>query len=416
MTRLLAIMGSGETAPTMAKVHRSLIERAGGGAAVLLDTPYGFQENADDISARAQEYFRESVGHPISVASWRSRDDENVVRETALARIAEASYVFAGPGSPTYALRQWAGTPLPDLLASKLARQGVVTFASAAAVTIGVSSVPVYEVYKVGETPEWREGLDLLGPLGLRAAVIPHFDNAEGGTHDTRYCYLGERRLRALEADLADDAFVLGVDEHTCLVIDADASSAEVIGHGTVTVRREGRATTFREGCRLSLDQLRAAGLSPGSGTAAPPVDRARSDERPQEVGATSLLAEAELAEQRFDEAVAQRDASGAVSAILDLERAILDWSRDTFQSDEADRARAVLRRLVVRLGELAATGARDPRDVVGPFVEAVLGARREVRGEGRYELADRLRDALVDAGIEVRDTPSGTDWSLMKE
>ena len=56
MGRLLAIMGSGETAPTMAKVHRSLIERVGT-PAVLLDTPYGFQENADDISARAQEYF-----------------------------------------------------------------------------------------------------------------------------------------------------------------------------------------------------------------------------------------------------------------------------------------------------------------------------------------------------------------------
>src|SRR6266571_3494942 len=33
--------------------------------------------------------------------------------------------------------------------------------------------------------------------------VIPHYDNAEGGTHDTRFCYLGERRLAALEALLA---------------------------------------------------------------------------------------------------------------------------------------------------------------------------------------------------------------------
>ena len=33
-------------------------------------------------------------------------------------------------------------------------------------------------------------------------AVVAHFDNAEGGTHDTRYCYLGEDRLRVLEAQL----------------------------------------------------------------------------------------------------------------------------------------------------------------------------------------------------------------------
>jgi heme A synthase len=47
--------------------------------------------------------------------------------------------VFAGPGSPTYALRQWAGTPVPDLLADKLRTGGAVTFSSAAALTLGVA-------------------------------------------------------------------------------------------------------------------------------------------------------------------------------------------------------------------------------------------------------------------------------------
>ena len=34
-----------------------------------------------------------------------------------------------------------------------------------------------------------------MAEAGLDAVVIPHFDNAEGGNHDTRFCYLGERRL-----------------------------------------------------------------------------------------------------------------------------------------------------------------------------------------------------------------------------
>ncbi len=53
--RLLTIMGSGETAPPMAKVHRLLVERLGPPPVdvVLLDTPYGFQENTDQISQRA---------------------------------------------------------------------------------------------------------------------------------------------------------------------------------------------------------------------------------------------------------------------------------------------------------------------------------------------------------------------------
>ncbi|GAA4987827.1 hypothetical protein GCM10023205_68370 [Yinghuangia aomiensis] len=36
--------------------------------AVLLDTPYGFQENVADISARAQAYFARSVGVRADVA------------------------------------------------------------------------------------------------------------------------------------------------------------------------------------------------------------------------------------------------------------------------------------------------------------------------------------------------------------
>ena len=35
--------------------------------------------------------------------------------------------------------------------------------------------------------------------------LIPHYNNAEGGTHDTRYCYMDERRLSTLEAQLADN-------------------------------------------------------------------------------------------------------------------------------------------------------------------------------------------------------------------
>ena len=69
MTRLLVIMGSGETAPTMVKPHRSIFERVGPDRpAVLLDTPYGFQTNAEDISTRAVGYFAASVGRTVSVA------------------------------------------------------------------------------------------------------------------------------------------------------------------------------------------------------------------------------------------------------------------------------------------------------------------------------------------------------------
>src|SRR5437763_8876603 len=196
--RLVTIMGSGETSPTMVKVHRELLERVGD-PAVVLDTPVGFQENAGEITARAIAYFRESVGRDIGVASYRSRRIDAVDYEAMLARLREAHYVFAGPGSPSYALEQWRTTLVPEVLTDKLRRGGAVTFASAAALVLGTHTVPVYEVYKVGQDPHWLDGLDVIADARLRAALIPHYANAEGGIHDTRYSYLGERRLQQME-------------------------------------------------------------------------------------------------------------------------------------------------------------------------------------------------------------------------
>ena len=68
--RILAVMGSGETAPAMAKVHRALFDRFGPGPvpAAILDTPYGFQENAPELAVRAVEYFAKSVRATLEVA------------------------------------------------------------------------------------------------------------------------------------------------------------------------------------------------------------------------------------------------------------------------------------------------------------------------------------------------------------
>ncbi len=163
-------MGSGETSPTMVKHHRTVFERiesegASGatGPFVFLDTPFGFQENADELSAKTIDYFRVSLGRSVAVAGLpRVETTSTVDREAAYSRVRQADFVFAGPGSPTYALRQWSGTPIPDLLAEKLRSGGAVTFASAAALTLGCVTVPVYEIYKSGADPYWLEGLDVL--------------------------------------------------------------------------------------------------------------------------------------------------------------------------------------------------------------------------------------------------------------
>ena len=409
-------MGSGETAPTMSAVHHELLSRLGGGElpAVLLDTPFGFQGNADDLCARAIQYFATSVRREMEVASFRSADEVGSLSyETMLNRLRRAAYVFAGPGSPSYALAQWAGTQVPVILADKLRGGGCVTFASAAAVTLGRFALPVYEIYKVGQAPHWLPGLDLLTPLGLPVVVVPHFDNAEGGTHDTRYCYMGERRLSLLEAELPDDVFVLGVDEHTACVIDLDAGTTTVAGRGTVTVRRRGRMHQIAAGTTVATSSLGdlAAGLADDGGDARPqPFLVAR---EPGGTGDSPLLAEVARLQSVFDQAMATRDPREAVAAALELDDLLLEWSRDTLQSDELDRGRAALRSMLVRLGEAAEGGLRDPRQVVGPFVDALLDARSRARAERRWADSDAIRDRLLEAKVEVHDAPEGTTWEL---
>lgn len=420
MARLLAIMGSGETSPTMVTTHQRLVARLGPPPvpAVLLDTPFGFQANADVLAGRALSYFRDSVGLDVEVATWRSAADAaSLASERSLARLREARYVFAGPGSPSYALRQWAASPVPEALAAKLTQGGCVTFASAAALTLGAATIPVYEIYKVGEEPRWLDGLDLLAAAGLpQVAVIPHYDNAEGGNHDTRYCYLGESRLVAMEAQLPDEAFVLGIDEHTGLVLDLDAASATVVGRGGVTVRRRGASTTFASGAEVAIAELRsgAVGGGPTSGSPSPAPAPVGSDGPEGGQAPSSLTEVRRTLEERFTAALAERRADSAVAATLELDSAIVSWSADSLQSDEADLARSALRSMIVRLGELAEAGGPAPEKVLAPLVDALVDARTAARTARDWAAADALRDRLLAAGVEINDSPEGTSWRLL--
>lgn len=350
--RLIALIGSGETADPMTRVHRMLARRlpvrpgSSAARAAIVDTPYRFQENAADLSASLVEFFTQRVGLDAALATF-GRDDDIVSKTTTLALLRDAPFVFAGPGSPSYAVRSWTGTDFPAVLTDKVASGGVLVFASAAALTMGRVAIPVYEMYKGGADPFWLPGLDLLGTIGINAAVVPHYDNRDGHGHDTRFCFLGERRLRALEDQMPPGTYVLGVDEHTALVLDLDAERASVHGRGAVTVRERGDDTVFGSGQELALGELR------------------RSKSAPPDVA----------------------DVAHAPA--------------------NADDQQADLARRVMELEQLASGHARTAA-LVGPLVETLLETRRIARAAGDYESADFIRASLTTLGIELSDAADG--------
>ena len=271
------------------------------------------------------------------------------------------------------------------------------------------------------------------GKLGLDVALIPHYDNAEGGSHDTRFCYMGERRLALLEAELSAGQSILGVDSHTCLVLDFGAGTAAVLGLGGVTVRVAGRSTVLPTGTSVSIDELREMALrlgraarsaAPGdSGKAALPAQQAVAN-GPAEatLGATAsvqrsgspLLDEVHDQELRFEAAVVAGDRSEAVRAVLATETVLVAWSRDTAGTDEVDRARSVLQALIVRLGDIGGPPSSTVAERLRPLVELLVTARSRARADRDFALADIIRDGLLAAGVELHDAPTGTTWGLV--
>lgn len=366
----LVLMGSGETAPTMVATHRRALEAAGADRVVILDGPFGFQENASLLVARLAEFFRTSLGVDVETPPLRRPDAPEIDKarvETALRR---ARAVFAGPGSPTYALRVWRSTGIREALIDMVARGGSVILASAAALTVGRMTLPVYEIYKVGEDPHWVPGLDVAGGLGLPMTVIPHWNNAEGGNHDTSRCYVGERRLRSIQGQL--DTGILGIDEHTAVVVDFGRGEVEVTGLGRLTVRSGSGDHTWPAGSVVPIETIREAlGAGPG------PTEQASS--------------EPPGGEGRLEEAL-----EAAVEAV----------------SDETGRRH--LRRLIVEMGE-ASSRADEADRRLAAVVDLVLEMRQRARREGRFAEADAIRGRLGELGIEVRDTPEGWEWRRLE-
>jgi hypothetical protein len=357
----IAILGSGETAPGMVKVHRELLGSISDVHAIALEAPFGFQENVPQLTEKIVDYFQKSLHVAIEPSTFTSFERASELeRESFRQLVRSANYVFAGPGSPSYAMRQWGPVGLAGELRHVLDLGGVVCFSSAAALTLGAFTAPLYEIYKVGEPPCWIPGLNVLETAGLNCAVIPHFDNAEGGNHDTRFCYLGETRLLLLESQLDAGIGTLGVDEHTAAIIDIEADIITVMGKSNAYWRIGGNQRTLENGTTTALSEIRNA--------AAPPKEH------------VPIVEVKPSSPEQLGEVVA----SGGPDSLSAL----------------------------AQLVAMATTGGTDFIDPT-IIVEGVLDARKKAREAGQYQLADDLRNALVASGIEVKDTPAGATWSL---
>ncbi len=409
---MIVLMGSGELTATMVEVHKELLRQFGAAAkAVFLDTPAGFQLNVDQISQKAREYFQTHIGQSLAIASFKSNDTISPFEaEQALQTLRNADFVLIGPGSPTYAVQQWQQSAIPQILTGRIREGGCLVAASAAALTVGRFTLPVYEIYKVGQDLHWVDGMDILKDFGFNLVVIPHWNNAEGGTHDTRFCFMGEPRFGQLVSLLPEDVTVLGLDEHTACILDFENDEAVIKGIGQVTLQHAGHQIVFKTGDRFSLDVLR--GKDRG-GNWQPTSLVPEVSETDSAVEADAFWDQIHRLETVFYEGLETHAARKTTNALLELDRMIWKAQQDLENEEFIIQARDTLRELIAVLGTRLAAAPLSETDCLAPLVQQLLGVRENFRQQKQFEEADAIRDSLQRANIIIEDTETGSRWRL---
>lgn len=409
---IIALMGSGELTATMVEVHKELLgSLAQPPQAIFLDTPAGFQLNVDQLSERAAEYFRKHVQQNMLLASFKSRERfTEFEAEQTFHKLRQANFILIGPGSPTYAVRQWQGTSIPEIITRQVEEGGCLVAASAAALTVGRFTLPVYEIYKVGQDLHWVEGVNILEHFGFNLVVIPHWNNAEGGTHDTRFCFMGESRFSKLESMLPEDVSVFGLDEHTACLIDLEKEEAVIKGLGSVCLRRRGEEIVFEKGDRFSLEVLRGGTVGEGIREKVSLPEAAKLT--PGSEG-ESFWDRIHGIEETFRVGLEKRDSKKTTNALLELDRAIWKGKQDLENEEFISQAREVLRDLIVLFGMELETSPKDKAECLAPVMGELLNLRQRFRDNKQWEEADAIRESLERGDVIIEDTEEGPRWRL---
>jgi len=242
----IALFGSGETSPVAQRIHQRVMELlAPPIRAAVVETPAGFEPNAGAVAQKIIDYLEHRLQNfrptSVSIAARRRDTDFSPDDPEIAVPLLEANYLFMGPGSPSYAARQLANSYVWHAMLARHRLGAAICFSSATTVAISQHTMPIYEIYKVGEDLHWKEGLDFFGHFGIPLVIVPHWNNTDGGDElDTSHCYLGVERYSQLMAMVPNPVTVLGIEENTGLVIEPEKGRCEVVGSGAVVIVHDG--------------------------------------------------------------------------------------------------------------------------------------------------------------------------------
>lgn len=264
----IAFLGSGETSRAGGTIFEMLARALPQPVRIaLLETPAGFELNSHQVAGRVADFLKTRLQNytpVIDVIPARKRGTSFSPDDPAILKpLLYANFIFMGPGSPTYAIRQLQGSLAWDLIRARHRMGATLAFASSATIAVGAWGLPVYEVYKVGQDIHSVPGLNLFKDFGAMVSFIPHWNNAEGGDDvDTSRCFVGRERFDIWCNSLPSENTTVGLDEHTGLIVDFESGQCEVSGVSSVSLVHDCEAKMYPAGARFPLGQLGIAEIS----------------------------------------------------------------------------------------------------------------------------------------------------------
>jgi hypothetical protein len=264
----IAFLGSGETSLAGGRIFESLARRIPEPLHVsVLETPAGFELNASIVAARVGDFLKTRLQNykpTIDLIPARKQGTEFSPNNIEILKpLLRANIIFMGPGSPTYLARQLHGSLAWDIIRARHRLGATLIFSSAATISVGAWVLPVYEIYKVGEDVHAKEGLNFFSDLGMDLSFVPHWNNAEGGTDlDTSRCFVGIERFDQWLKLLPPENILVGLDEHSGIIMDFEKGTCDVHGISSVSVVKNTSMEMYPAGAKFSLNELGNFNLS----------------------------------------------------------------------------------------------------------------------------------------------------------
>jgi hypothetical protein len=259
---LIVLLGSGETQPSSGKTHEYIASQLPNPPRIaILETPAGFELNADRVAGKIKDFLETRLTNYgpniVQIPARKKKTAFSPDDPQIIAPLYQADEILLGPGSPTYAVRQLKDSLAYDAIRAKNRMGSVLFLSSAATLAFGCYTIPVYEIFKVGEDIHWQQGLNFFGDFGLSLSIVPHWNNNDGGEElDTSRCYIGRSRFDALYQQVPDGQVFMGIDDHTSVVIDLVEKICKVMGNGRVILLKNGEQLEFKSGEVFDLELI----------------------------------------------------------------------------------------------------------------------------------------------------------------